>query len=238
MPTAEALCLAPRERATIDLRGLGPSAQGARARSQPHRIGRGTADIVELLKISGSETTVQASSASEVARDGRGKLTLGLRRGVAARLTTRARACGLSQSAYLTTLIEEAPAPPLALATALGTSTEQLAVVSADLNELIRTFARDTTSSGPLVKEWPAELLHVLTPEWHPMSLSLPPPAPTHHQCSVRQVQADEFTTVAWRALHVALADVGGAGDLRGIPLRSLGDVLGSRQLGVRPAGH
>src|SRR4029453_17119605 len=53
-------------------------------------------------------------------------------------LTTRARACGLSHGAYLTTLIDGTPAPPLAVVAALNASTDQLAALSADLNEVNR----------------------------------------------------------------------------------------------------
>jgi len=76
------------------------------------------------------------------------KVTLRLRPGVAARLAGAARECGVSQGAYLTTLIDKSPAPPLASVTELAKSTEQLAIVSGDLNELIRTLARGGRSSG------------------------------------------------------------------------------------------
>ena len=147
------MATATRERATIDLRGLGPALKAhAQARnltvSDVARLA-----VVAVLKSSGAEAEVQDSGESNAARDRTVKLTIRLRRGVAARLTTRARACGLSHGAYLTTLIDEAPAPPLAVATALGTSTEWLAVVSADLNELIRIVRRDTASSGRLIDD-------------------------------------------------------------------------------------
>jgi hypothetical protein len=45
------------------------------------------------------------------------------------------------------------PAPPIAIATVLGRSTEQLTVVSADLNELIRTMRRDAASSDWFIEE-------------------------------------------------------------------------------------
>ena len=143
-----------RERVTIDLRGLGAALKAhARARhltvSDAARLA-----LVAMLKTSASESEAQVGGESDVANDGTVKLTIRLRRGVATRLTARARACGLSHGAYLTTLIDEAPAPPLAVVTALGTSTEQLAVVSADLNELIRTIRRDVTSSGCLIDDW------------------------------------------------------------------------------------
>ena len=143
-----------RERATIDLRGLGPALKAhARARnltvSEAARLA-----VVALLKTSGSEGMVQVGGESDTVEHGTAKLTIRLRRGVAARLTARARACGLSYGAYLTTLIDEAPAPPLAVATTLGKSTEQLAVVSSDLNELIRVIRRDTASSDRLIDDW------------------------------------------------------------------------------------
>jgi len=145
---------APRERATIDLRGLGPALKAhARARNLTVSAVARLA-VAELLKTSVSEPVVRVSGASEAVRHGRVKVTVRFRHGVASQLTTRARACGLSQSAYLAALIDEAPAPPLELAAALGSSTEQLAVVCTDLNELIRTIRRDNTSSGPLVRDW------------------------------------------------------------------------------------
>jgi len=143
-----------RERVTIDLRGLGPALKAhARARnltvSDVARLA-----VVAVLETSGSDTEAQAGVESDAAEDRPVKLTIRLRRGVAAHLSTRARACGLSHGAYLTTLIGEAPAPPLAVLTALGASTEQLAVVSADLNELVRTIQRGALSSGPLIDDW------------------------------------------------------------------------------------
>ena len=145
---------ATRERVTIDLRGLGPALK-AHARARNLRVSDvARLAVVAVLETSGSETEAQASVKSDAAEDRPVKLTIRLRRSVAGRLTTRARACGLSHGAYLTTLIDEAPAPPLAVVTALGSSTEQLAVVSADLNELVRTIQRGVLSSSPLIDDW------------------------------------------------------------------------------------
>ena len=157
--SARIVATASRERATIDLRGLGPALKAhARARSLTvSEVAR--LAVAAVLETPSSEFPVQVSGESNAAGDRTVKLTIRLRRAVAARLTTRARACGLSHGAYLTTLIDEAPAPPLAVATVLGTSTEQLAVVSADLNELIRVIRRDATSSGRLVEDWLRPLL-------------------------------------------------------------------------------
>ena len=151
---------ASRERATIDLRGLGPALKAhARARnltvSDVARLA-----VVAMLEASGPDAAVDAGGEPDAVEEGTAKLTIRLRRGVAARLTARASACGLSHGAYLTTLINEAPAPPLAVATTLGRSTEQLAVVSSDLNELIRVLCRDSASSGRLVEDWLRPLVH------------------------------------------------------------------------------
>ena len=83
------------------------------------------------------------------------KLTIRLRRGVVARLHETARASGLSLGAYLTTLIDEAPAPPLALVRALAESTDELAILSADANEVIRMLRKGVAPSD-------ADLRHVV----------------------------------------------------------------------------
>ena len=76
-------------------------------------------------------------------------------------MATHARAAGLPYGAYLATLLDGTPAPPLALGhdvavAALGLSTERLAVLSADVNELIRLLRRERVPvarqfSDPLV---------------------------------------------------------------------------------------
>ena len=72
---------------------------------------------------------------------------------LSALLTARARECGLSQAAYLARLIAGSPTPSHDLVVTLGSSADQLATVSADLNELIRVLRRDASSSGPLVEQ-------------------------------------------------------------------------------------
>jgi hypothetical protein len=152
--SASIMATVSRERATIDLRGLGPALKahaGARnlTVSDVARLA-----VIEALKTSGSGAMPQGAGEPETLAPGTVKLTIHLRRGVAVRLTARADACGLSRGAYLTTLIDEVPAPPLAVSTIFGKSTEQLAVVSADLNELIRVIRRDAASASPLVEDW------------------------------------------------------------------------------------
>lgn len=83
-----------------------------------------------------------------------------IRADLAELLTTRARECGLSQTAYVARLIAGSPTPPLDVVVTLGSSADQLATVSADLNELIRVLRRDASSSGPLVEQLLKPLTH------------------------------------------------------------------------------
>jgi hypothetical protein len=103
--------------------------------------------VAAALEPSSPGPQVQPEGEADSAADRPVKLTIRLRRGVAARLAARARDCGLSHGAYLTTLIDEVPAPPLAMVKTLSASTDQLAVVSADVNEVIRLLRRDTSPS-------------------------------------------------------------------------------------------
>jgi len=74
---------APRERATIDLRGLGPALKAhARARNLTVSAVARLA-VAELLKTSVSEPVVRVSGASEAVRHGRVKVTVRFRHGVA-----------------------------------------------------------------------------------------------------------------------------------------------------------
>jgi hypothetical protein len=76
---------------------------------------------------------------------------LRLHRDIAARLSDRAWVSGLSRSAYVARIVNEAPAPPVAVSATLRMSTEQLAVLGSDLNDLLRMLARGTLpSTSPL----------------------------------------------------------------------------------------
>ena len=138
---------AHRERMTIDLRGLGPA---LRAHAKARRL---TLAAAARSVLAAALRGISPSDAGEVdSEQGREadhpvKLTLRLHRGAADRLATRARAAGLPYGAYLVTLLDGTPAPPLAAdhaqtVMALGVSTERLAVISADLSELIRVVGR------------------------------------------------------------------------------------------------
>jgi hypothetical protein len=135
-----------RERVTIDLRGLAPALEAhAKARhltvSQVARLA-----LVAALP-SAPNAQVQPVKEPSSEADRLIKLTIRLRRGVAARLAHRARSCGLSQGAYLTTLLDGAPAPPLGLVRALAESSDELAILSADANEVIRMLRKGVATS-------------------------------------------------------------------------------------------
>jgi hypothetical protein len=87
------------------------------------------------------------------------KLTIRLGPDAASRLHEAARACGVSHGAYLAGLINAAPPAPLAVANGLAASTDQLAAVSADLNQLIRSLDRSGPTSPALVNDWLQPLL-------------------------------------------------------------------------------
>jgi hypothetical protein len=140
---------------TVDLRDLDPALRAyAQTRnltvSEVARLA--VASVLETSR-SGAALSVRGDDDNDAATRRTVKLTIRLRSRVAADLTNRARECGLSQSAYVTTLIDQVPAPPLAVATVLGRSTEQLAVVLADMNELMRTMRRDTASSDRFIED-------------------------------------------------------------------------------------
>jgi len=139
---------------TIDLRGLVPALKAhATAR---HLTVSDTARLAIAAALQAPAPDPEVAPSGEWATDaGRPiKVTVRLRRGAAARLATRARACGLSHGAYLTTLIDGAPAPPLATVASLTASTDQLAVLSADLTEVIRLLRDQALPSEEQLKEF------------------------------------------------------------------------------------
>ena len=87
------------------------------------------------------------------------KLGLRINADLSALLTTRARECGLSQTACVARLIAGSPTPSLDVVVTLGSSADRLATVSAELNELIRVLGRDASPGGP----WVEQLLKPLT---------------------------------------------------------------------------
>lgn len=127
---------------TVDLRGLAPALKAhAKARhlsvSDAARLA-----VAAALETSRLEPEAQSGDTQDATADRPVKLTIRFRRGVAARLKTRARACGLSHGSYLTTLIDGTTAPSLAMVAALSASTDQLAAISTDLEEIVRFLGK------------------------------------------------------------------------------------------------
>jgi hypothetical protein len=138
-----------RERVTIDLRGLAPA---LKAQARAHRLSVSQAARPALLAALPLTLDAKARPADEPYSDGDRlvKLTIRLNGSVAAQLCERAWVSGLSHGAYLATLIEGRPAPPLAVAKALAESTDQLATVAADASEMLRLLRKD---ASPLEEE-------------------------------------------------------------------------------------
>ena len=153
---------ARRERVTIDLRGLSSALkEHAKAR---HLTTSEAARLAVAAAIETSPCGLEVEPSAGADADPRRplKLTMRLQRSVADRLTTRARGCGLSYGAYLTTLIDATPAPPLAAVAALNASTDQLAVVSADLNEVIRLLRNRPLPSEKELGDFTGRIVEVL----------------------------------------------------------------------------
>jgi hypothetical protein len=147
---------------TIDLRGLALALkQNAKARhltvSEAARLA-----VAAAIAIAPSSEGVEPSGRPDGDAGQLLKLTIRLRRSVADRLTTRARDCGLSYGAYLTTLIDGTPAAPLAAVAALNASTDQLAVLSADLNEVIRRLCAQPLAVEKELDEFTRRILEAI----------------------------------------------------------------------------
>ena len=142
-----------RDRITIDLGGLGPALRAHAQGRQLTVAAAARSALASALQNSARLSTGEHGGELDAAANHAAKLTLRLRRGSADQLVTRARAAGLSYGAYLTTLLDDMPAPAAApghdqAVAALGASTEQLAVVSADINELIRLIRRGSAPAA------------------------------------------------------------------------------------------
>ena len=131
----------PRERVTIDLRGIGP-------RLHAHAAVRGktTASVVRSAVVA----MLDAEGASEEPSVGLGpvdartvKLTVRLDILHAVRLAHSARRAGVSQGAYLAGLLDGVPPSPRPLdhgaaVAALADSTQKVAAMSADIHGFLR----------------------------------------------------------------------------------------------------
>jgi hypothetical protein len=131
-----------RERVTVDLRGLAPALR-AQARARHLTMSQVTRLALVAALPPMPDAKDRPTDGTSPGTDRQVRLTIRLRRNVAAQLCERARDSGLSQGAYLATLVEATPAPPLAVAKSLAESTDQLAMVSAETNELIRLLRKE-----------------------------------------------------------------------------------------------
>lgn len=142
-----------REFFTVDLRGL-RGALAARAAE------RGTSESDVLRSVLAAALCIGASTAvdlpsinAEHPTAAHVKLSVRLSRLVAHRLDCNARATGLSRGAYLTSLIDGAPAITPAQhhagqVEALVASTVELAVLSRDINDLARLIRRGSIQAA------------------------------------------------------------------------------------------
>ncbi len=140
---------AARDRVTIDLRGLGPRLQAQAARQQMTAAALVRRAVVRML----DAATASADDSPPAGAKDRTpviKVTLRLPVPHAVLLASRARRADVSQGHYVAGLIDGAPPPPQApdhtrALAALTTSTDRLAVLSADLNAFQRLVGRVPT---------------------------------------------------------------------------------------------
>ena len=144
----------PREFFTVDLRGL-RAALAARAAER----GMTESDVLRsalavALSVDGSAAAdLPSITAEDSPTTTHVKLSVRLSRPVAHRLESNARATGLSRGAYLTGLIDGAPAITPAehhagQVAALVASTVELAVISRDINDLARLIRRGSIQAA------------------------------------------------------------------------------------------
>lgn len=137
----------PRERVTIDLRGLGAAVQLRAAIERTTVASLARRAIAVMLDASAPQAelfSAVAAAAPRVPSDGLPvKVTVRMSATHAMTLATRAHSADVSQGAYVAGLLDKAPPPPQppdhrAAIDALLSSTDQLAVLSADLNAFMR----------------------------------------------------------------------------------------------------
>jgi hypothetical protein len=132
-----------RDRVTVDLRGLAPAVKAHASARNMTLAAFARAAMVEALKH--AEVDPFHMVQEDGLDDGRPvKLTLSLPLRQASWLVEHARAAGLSYGTYLASVIDGTPAPGgLGDAVrALTASTNQLAALSADLNDYVRLLRR------------------------------------------------------------------------------------------------
>lgn len=141
----------PRERVTIDLRGLGAAVQLRAAAERTTVAALARRAIAVMLDAPASRAELLSAvvvAAPRVPPDGLPvKVTVRMSATHAVTLATRAHAADVSQGAYVAGLLDNTPPPPrppdhrVAIG-ALLTSTDKLAALSADLNAFMRLLGR------------------------------------------------------------------------------------------------
>ncbi len=148
------MAAAPREYFTVDLRGLRAALAGRAARD-----GVTESDVLRsaLAAALGTSRGVLSDPANDSTSGSpsvaRVKLSARLMRPAAYRLDQDARAAGLSRGAYLARLIQGAPpvassANRVAMCTALNCSSEELAVMSRDINHLTQLLRQGSLEAA------------------------------------------------------------------------------------------
>ena len=142
-----------REFFTVDLRGL-------RSRLKGHAASNGLTESAVLRNVLAAALGTEqddSSEASAVARDRsittQVKLSVRLPRSTASRLDDRARAVGLPRGVYLMRLIDGAPpvvasSERAAMVNALNASSEELAVMSRDIHQLIQLLRQGSVEAA------------------------------------------------------------------------------------------
>jgi hypothetical protein len=134
----------PRDRVTLDLRGIGPALRAhAEARNTPVASVVRKLVVAQLALLEPPSERRAPREAAQMPSKKSVKLTVRLPSHVAEQVTRGAQASGGSYGEYLTTLIEGAPASPSfsdrrEALTKLGSSTDRLAAVFVDLKHLGR----------------------------------------------------------------------------------------------------
>ena len=142
-----------REFFTVDLRGL---RAGLRARAAS--LGLTESAVVRSILASALDTERNDSSAPSAGAGGpmnaaQVKLSVRLPRTAASRLDRNARAAGLSRGVYLTRLIDGAPSvvassDRAAMFNALNASSNELALLSRDMNHLTRLLRQGSFAAA------------------------------------------------------------------------------------------
>lgn len=140
---------APRDRVTIDLRGIRPQIEAEAARRQLSTAAFVRHAVKAMINEASAE--VDTGPPPDALGSHTVKVTLRLGAAHAGLLSTRARRADVSQGRYVVRLLDGAPVQAQApdhtrAVAALMASTDRLAALSADLNAFMRLVSRVPTS--------------------------------------------------------------------------------------------